>query len=146
EKLAAGIERAADALAPAIAELAEQGPTLGKPIVTGFSQGGMLAFCLAVPHGELFSAPFPLGGWLPPPLWPKSAPAGDAPPSAPPSAPPIIAFHGDEDRAVKFEPTEEAVYRVQLNSYVGVGHAISPDMREDLFDGLRDALSQIVEH
>ncbi|MFO7565984.1 MAG: alpha/beta fold hydrolase, partial [Enhygromyxa sp.] len=109
EKLAAGIERAADALAPAIAELAEQRPTLGKPIVTGFSQGGMLAFCLAVHHGELFSAAFPLGGWLPPPLWPKSAAAGDAPPSAPPSAPPIIAFHGDEDRAVKFEPTEEAV-------------------------------------
>jgi phospholipase/carboxylesterase len=140
EALAAGIERAAAALAPAIAELSEQRPTKGKPIVTGFSQGGMLSFCLAVHHGELFSAAFPVGGWLPPPLWPK--PEADAK-----QAPPIVAFHGDADVAVKFEPTEAAVinlqkrgYRVELNSYAGVGHAIPEDMRADLFEALRTAV------
>jgi phospholipase/carboxylesterase len=141
DKLAAGIEQAANALAPAIAELTRQRPTVGKPIVTGFSQGGMLSFALAVHHGELFSAALPVGGWLPPPLWPKSAPG--------PDTPPIVAFHGDNDRAVAYEPTEAAVvhlqksgYRVELNTYVGIGHAIPPDMREDLFDSLRDALAR----
>lgn len=145
DALAAGIERAANALAPAIVELGKQRPTVGKPIVTGFSQGGMLAFCLAVHHGELISAAFPIGGWLPPPLWPKSAPTG--------AVPRIEAFHGDDDRAVQFEPTDEAVrhlqksgYRVVFNVYAGVGHAITEDMREDLFEGLRDAVAQAASH
>jgi phospholipase/carboxylesterase len=140
EGLSAGIERAASVLAKAIPELVEQRPTKGKPIVTGFSQGGMLSFCLAVHHGELFSAAFPVGGWLPPPLWPK--PGADVS-----LAPPIVAFHGDEDVAVKLEPTQQAVvnlqragYRVELNTYTGVGHAITEDMHGDLFDGLREAL------
>ena len=143
EALAAGIERATDALAPAIAALTEQRPTKGKPIVTGFSQGGMLSFTLAVHHGELFSAAFPVGGWLPPPLWPK--PEADAKQS-----PPIVAFHGDADVAVKIEPTEAAVrnlqksgYAVELNVYAGVGHAIPEDMRDDLLDGLRDAIAKL---
>lgn len=143
EALAGGIERACDALAPAVAALVEQRPTKGKPIVTGFSQGGMLSFCLAVHHGELFSAAFPIGGWLPPPLWPK--PDADAK-----LAPPIVAFHGDSDVAVKYEPTEAAVtnlqtagYSVQLNAYAGVGHAIPQDMREDLFASLREAIGRV---
>ncbi len=142
EGLAAGIDHAADTLAPAIAELSKQRPTRGKPILTGFSQGGMLSFALAVEHGELFSVALPVGGWLPPPLWPK-------PDADPKLAPPIIAFHGDADRAVKLEPTEDAVkhlqsagYAVQLEVYAGVGHAIPPDIRADLFDAIRSALDQ----
>jgi phospholipase/carboxylesterase len=143
EGLAAGIEHATNALAQAIPKLVEQRPTRGKPIVTGFSQGGMLSFCLAVHHGELFSAAFPVGGWLPPPLWPK--PDADAT-----LAPPIVAFHGDEDVAVKLEPTQQAVtnlqkagYRVELNTYTGIGHAITQDMRDDLLDGLREAIGRL---
>ncbi|HLT39983.1 MAG TPA: alpha/beta fold hydrolase [Enhygromyxa sp.] len=145
EGLAAGIERAANTLAPAIAELTKQRPTVGKPIVTGFSQGGMLAFCLAVHHGQLFSAALPIGGWLPPPLWPKSPADTDAPP--------IIAFHGDDDRAVRYQPTQQAVahlqtsgYRVELETYAGIGHAIPPDMRDDLLAAIREALARIESH
>jgi phospholipase/carboxylesterase len=140
EALARGISHAADKLAPAIAELTRERPTIGKPIVTGFSQGGMLSFELAVHHGELFSAALPIGGWLPEPLWP----AADAKPG---EAPPITAFHGDADAAVRYEPTKLAVdrlrelgYRVELETYVGVGHMISPDIYADLMQALRDKL------
>lgn len=141
DALAAGIERAANALAPAIAALTEQRPTKGKPIVTGFSQGGMLSFCLAVHHGELFSAALPIGGWLPPPLWPDADGK---------SAPPIVAFHGDPDAAVKLEPTQLAVghlqkagYRVELATYPGVGHAIPANMHADLLADLREAIARV---
>lgn len=141
EGLAKGIERAADTLARAIAELSEQRPTQGKPVVTGFSQGGMLAFTLAVHHGELLSAAFPVGGWLPPPLMP-------GPDADPKAAAPIVAFHGDADKAVKFEPTAAAVlglqragYRVTLNEYAEVGHMISADMHAELLRNLRQTLA-----
>lgn len=136
--LAQGIDHAADVLAPAIAQLTEQRPTIGKPIVTGFSQGGMLSFALAVEHGELFAAALPIGGWLPEPLWPANATA---------SAPPILAFHGDADAAVRYEPTKLCVeqlrglgYPVELRTYVGVGHMISPEIHADFMQALRDRL------
>ena len=142
EGLAKGIVRAADTLAPAIAELVELRPTKGKPIVTGFSQGGMLSFTLAVRHGELFSAAYPVGGWLPPPLWPTA--------KAKPDAPPIVAFHGDEDKAVALEPTQLAVdelkrqgYAVDFHVYVGVGHKIVPEMFKDLMLELRGAVDRV---
>jgi phospholipase/carboxylesterase len=138
EALAQGIDRAADVLAPAIAELTKQRPTIGKPIVTGFSQGGMLSFALAVEHGELFAAALPIGGWLPEPLWPADAN---------PSAAPIFAFHGDADAAVRYEPTKLCVdqlntlgYRAELRTYVGVGHMISPVIHLDLMESLRELL------
>lgn len=138
DALAQGIDHAADVLASAVAELTQQRPTIGKPIVTGFSQGGMLSFALAVEHGELFSAALPIGGWLPEPLWPTAAN---------PSAPLVLAFHGDGDAAVPYEPTKLCVeqlerlgYRVELRTYVGVGHMISPDIRSDLMATLRDQL------
>ncbi|NVB42910.1 prolyl oligopeptidase family serine peptidase [Pseudenhygromyxa sp. WMMC2535] len=141
EGLAQGIAKAADALAPAVEALTKTYPTAGEPIVTGFSQGGMLSFTLAVRHGELFSAAFPVGGWLPPPLWPQSSPG--------PDSPPILAFHGDADRAVSFAPTQEAVaaldklgYEVELRPYPGVGHAIPPAMRAELMAALGEAVTK----
>jgi phospholipase/carboxylesterase len=138
DALAHGIDHAADVLAPAIAELTKQRPTIGKPIVMGFSQGGMLSFALAVEHGELFAAALPIGGWLPDPLWPTSAN---------PNTPPIIAFHGDADVAVRYEPTKLCVeqlqglgYDVELRTYVGVGHMISSVIHLDLMAFLRERL------
>jgi phospholipase/carboxylesterase len=143
--LADGIARAADAIAPAIQELSESRPTRGKPIVTGFSQGGMLTFTLATRHPELFAYAVAVGGWLPPPLWPESAPE-------PTSYPPIIALHGDADPAVRIEPTRESVahlesigLRAELHEYSGVGHSIPPPMRDELLYLLGEALPPAAE-
>nr|WP_263430195.1 alpha/beta hydrolase [Nannocystis pusilla] len=136
--LAGGIARAGDALVPFVRELVAARPTLGKPVVTGFSQGGMLSFYLATRAPDLFAAAFPVGGWLPPPLWPRSKPEG---------APPIFALHGAADNAVKLAPTEQAVAHLQglgwnarLKAWPDVGHAIPPTMRRELHQRIETAL------
>ncbi len=137
--LAAGIDRASEAIAKGLVVLVAERPTIGKPVVTGFSQGGMISFALAVKHPELVSAALPVGGWLPPPL------VIDRP--APADAPTILAFHGTDDTAVRYEPTAASVaklvehgWHVTLKSYAGVGHVITPEIQRDLSDGLVDAL------
>lgn len=140
EGLANGIDASADKIAAAIEVLRKERPTIGDPIVTGFSQGGMLAFTLAVEHPEQVGFAVPIGGWLPPPLWPESGPGS--------AHPKVVALHGTADNAVRYEPTKEAVealvakgYAVELKSYEGVRHAIPPQERTDLFDLLDDALA-----
>ena len=140
QALADGIRSSADKIAVAIEALKTSRPTVGEPIVTGFSQGGMLAFTLAVHHPEQVGFAIPIGGWLPPPLWPDSGPS-DAHPR-------VVALHGTADNAVLYEPTKQGVealaakgYAVELKSYEGVRHAIPPQERTDFFDLLDDALA-----
>ena len=142
EALAKGIVRAADAVDAGVRRLEVSRPTLGKPIVTGFSQGGMLTFALAVRHPDHYAAAMPVGGWLPPPLWPEAL--GDAAP------PPIVALHGDADPAVKIQPTRDAVAKLDelganaaLHEYPGIGHMIPPDMRTELHQLLVDAVKRV---
>jgi phospholipase/carboxylesterase len=144
EKLAEGIAKAADVVAAGVAELQKTRPTVGKPIVTGFSQGGMVTFELAVHHPEQFSAAFPVGGWLPPPLWPEEIESAD-------NYPPIVALHGEEDPAVKFIPTQDGVKHLdklgldaQLHAYPGVRHAIPPEMHQELMELLHQARAKLV--
>ena len=75
-ELAAGTTRAANRLAAMIDELVQRRPTAGKPIVTGFSEGGILSFALAVLHPESVRATFPVSGLLAPSLWPSQWPPG----------------------------------------------------------------------
>ncbi len=140
EALSAGIGSAADHIAKGLRALQESRPTVGKPIVTGFSQGGMLTFTLAVHHPDVVGHAIAVGGWLPPPLVPESK--DDAT-----EFPPIHALHGTADPAVRYEPTVAAIealktggFSVELTSYEGVEHVITPPMRRDLYDRLTDAL------
>ncbi|MBV1858112.1 MAG: dienelactone hydrolase family protein, partial [Nannocystaceae bacterium] len=140
DALASGIKASADKLAVAIAALRKSRPTQGDPIVTGFSQGGMLAFALAVHHPNQVGFSIPVGGWLPPPLWPSAGPTAEHPE--------VVALHGTADNAVPYEPTKEAIdalvakgYTVTLKSYEGVRHAIPPQEQTDLYDLLDDALA-----
>ena len=141
EALAKGIKSSADKIAVAIGELKSKRPTKGQPIVTGFSQGGMLTFTLAVHHPDAVGVAVPVGGWLPPPLWPQDKPSEGK------ALPPTLALHGTADRAVIYEPTKEAVdhlaglgFPVELKTYEGVPHAIVPEMRRDLYDRVSDAV------
>ncbi len=138
--LSRGISAAGDRLAALIVELRKTRPTVGLPVVTGFSQGGMLSFELAVHHPELVAFAVPVGGWLPPPLWPSVLP-----PHKP--LPKIVALHGEADPAVKFAPTLAAVehleklgWPVTLKRYPEVGHAIPPNVRRELYQQLQRAL------
>lgn len=140
DKLSDEVTVATDVLARGIAAIAKTRPTRGKPIVTGFSQGGMLTFALAMHHPEIVGTAIPVGGWLPPPMWPKAGP-GDA------SFPKVVALHGTVDAAVPYEPTKLAVealaglgYDVTLRSFDGVPHAIPPPVARELTDALQDAV------
>jgi phospholipase/carboxylesterase len=140
ESLSRGIEAAANRIANSIAVLQQERATVGTPIVTGFSQGGMIAFALAVHHPDVAGAAVPVGGWLPPPLWP----AGKGNDKAYPR---ILALHGTADTAVYFDTTKQAVdhltalgFDVELKAYEGVPHILTPDVRGDLTLALIDAV------
>lgn len=145
EETAAGIAASADKLAPAIEALGRARPTQGKPVVSGFSQGGMLSFTLAVRHGELLSAAYPVGGWLPEPLWPADA-------SQAASCPPILAFHGEDDNRVPLAPTRAGVehmrklgYGVELHTYPGLGHSINRELHAELMQAFRTQLQRLAQ-
>ena len=131
ERVSEGMRAASKQLAAMITALVDRYPTTGKPVVTGFSQGGMLSFALAVEHPQLIAAALPVAGWLPEPMWPKAKPE---------SAPPIIALHGDADPVLPIEPTRDGVgalrrvgWDARLTEYPGVPHRVRPNMLRELY-------------
>jgi phospholipase/carboxylesterase len=142
EALARGVDAANDRLAVMIGELLKTRPTRGRAIVTGFSQGGMLSFSLATDHPDLIAAAVPVGGWLPPPLYPPALPAG--------RLPTIYALHGEVDQVVRFGPTREAVdhlarqgWPAQLQSFPDVAHQIPAPVRRELYVQLQRAVEAL---
>ncbi|MEM6994711.1 MAG: dienelactone hydrolase family protein [Myxococcota bacterium] len=140
DQLGSELSVAAGVIATGVAAIADARPTRGKPIVTGFSQGGMLAFTLALHHPDVFAASVPVGGWLPPPLWPKTGPGDRA-------FPPVVALHGTADAAVRYDGTKLAVdslaelgYPVTLRTFEGVPHAIPPIVHRELLDLIQDSV------
>jgi phospholipase/carboxylesterase len=120
------VAREADRIAGALAALVAARPTVGKPLVTGFSQGGIMTFALAVTHPEALAAAFPISGLLPPSLYPSAALSSLPRPA---TLPPIAAFHGDSDLAVptrgaraSIAELQSAGYTAELHEYVGVEH------------------------
>lgn len=123
-ELAAGVARAAAAVAAYIADVRQPGQPV---VVTGFSQGGMVSFALALSHPELVDLALPLGGFLPTAL--RTGTAG-------PEAPRIVALHGADDTRIPTRSAEESVawlaeagFTAAIETYPGVGHGVSPPMR-----------------
>lgn len=113
----------------------ERHPTAGEPVITGFSQGGMLSFAIAVEHPAAVGRAVPVAGWLPPELWPEEA--------APPGAPPIHALHGEADTLLPLGPTREAVehlrskgWTVELQTFPGVQHGVPDEVRAAWYQAL----------
>jgi phospholipase/carboxylesterase len=124
------VTREADRIAAAIAALVAARPTVGKPLVTGFSQGGMMAFALAVTHPEALAAAFPISGRLPSSLYPSAALSSGPRPT---TLPPVVAFHGASDLAVPTQGARASIaelrqagYTAELHEYPGVEHDL-PD-------------------
>jgi phospholipase/carboxylesterase len=93
-------------------------PTVGKPIVAGYSAGADLAFALAVDAPQHISAAVGAAGWLPP----EFGPVGAA----------LTAVHGRDDTAAPYERTALEIEArdgkgepVTLVPMTGVGHSIA---------------------
>ncbi|MET0340938.1 MAG: dienelactone hydrolase family protein [Polyangiales bacterium] len=132
--------RAVEVLA-LIDRVKKQRPTLGLPVVTGFSQGGVLSFALAAYHPERLGAAVPMAGWL----WPsmtgfRKAPAGFR----------VVALHGKDDHRIRYAQGEQTVARLReagtdatLLGFDGVDHYVSPEMRVRYHQTLREALAKL---
>ena len=73
---------------------------VGKPIITGHSQGGMMTFGVASADPGRFKAAVPVSGWIPVEMWPKSLP-------------PTYAVHGTKDGTMGFARIDDFVKRAQ---------------------------------
>ncbi len=142
--LGAALVRESARLARVLAHVESMREVSGRPIVTGFSQGAMLTYTLAVRHPDAVGAALPISGWIPPHIVPRGRPA-------PGSRVPILALHGTGDPVVKVGPTRVAVrrlrhlgYDVHLEEFPGVPHEVTPEMRRRHRELLRRVLRQMV--
>jgi phospholipase/carboxylesterase len=102
-------------------------------IVTGFSQGGILSFAMASRHVSEVVHAFPVAGSCPGPLLPQNKAR----------AAPLLAFHGTADRVLDVKWGREAVNAfkeqgndAQLREYEGVGHSMTRQIHEDLWNAI----------
>jgi phospholipase/carboxylesterase len=137
--LAQQIRARADQLAEAIATLHDERPTIGLPIVVGFSQGGMLSFALGVHHPDRVALAIPISGLLPEPAWPRQR--------ANARTPLIRALHGTIDATVPIAQARRLVERLRqlgydatLKEFPRVGHALTEDMRATVSQLIADGV------
>ncbi|MFT3925725.1 MAG: alpha/beta fold hydrolase [Myxococcales bacterium] len=128
----------ADAVASLIAELRAARPTRGKPVVSGFSQGGVLSFAMASYHAAELQAAVPIAGSLP-----EGLPA----PKKPPQGFSVLAFHGEKDARIPvrdgertFERLKQAGYKGSIITFPGLGHGVNAAMHAHLTAALNELL------
>ena len=123
-----------------IHRLLREKPTLGKPILVGFSQGAIITYTISVQEPDLLSIALPLSGMLPLPLIPETWPAGKPKPI-------IHAFHGVRDPVVRIEQDRGSVSRLKalgipavLKEYPNLVHALGPLEMIDVLKEVDEAL------
>ena len=134
QALGEDVARAADDLAPLLASIGQRSDVCGAPVVTGFSQGGMLSFALAGRHPDTISAAVPVAGTVL-----EGVATGPWAPTR--------ALHGTADTRVPYDRTQRAVATLQadgadvtLESFPGVEHSISRDERDRWYSLLAELL------
>ncbi len=139
-RFSAAAREAARRMDAFVRQVVRRKPTLGKPVVVGFSQGAILAYSLVVRDPDLVGSAFPLSGMLPlglePPGWPARA-----------SIPPVHAFHGDADPVVPIAFDRDSVARlralgvpVSLTEVRGMPHILGPVELSGVLPEVDDAL------
>jgi phospholipase/carboxylesterase len=135
------LKNSGDRVAQALVELRRRHPTKGRPILVGFSQGGMIAFHVATHHPKAASEVFPLAGWLPPSLWPAGPKDGA-------EQPPIRAMHGTEDDVLRVDRTRHMVRRLREKGFAveleefDADHSMTEPMRQQLKTWVKDAIER----
>jgi phospholipase/carboxylesterase len=110
-----------------------------KNIITGFSQGGVLAFAVALTCPHLLTCSLPIAGMLPTEFIKKH--------KKPTSKPKIIAFHGKTDSIITHSSVKKTVENIkeinpeiELKSYPFIGHYVDEQMQKDIEQTLNKCL------
>ena len=141
DQLSPGVKRSARKVARLLDHLAASKPTQGRPVLTGFSQGGILSYAVASGFPQSIQLALPISGLLPTPLWPQKS-------ETPLIYPPIHALHGSVDRVVPVTFARDTVAHLKavgldasLTEYP-VAHTINNDMHRQLLRLIKDALAR----
>ena len=132
EWLAHTVRKAGEELAHAVKLLATHRPTRGRAIVSGFSQGAVVAYYLATYHPTQVHGAVPIAGLLPKPLWPSKLSTSHPWPA-------IHAIHGEHDKTVLTASAQETVAHLArlgqpatLHVYRDIGHKMASTMRSEM--------------
>ena len=113
-------------------------PTFGDPIVVGFSQGAMVAYDLALEHGQAFRDVYAISGVLFRSLVPTELPR---------NLPKLHVFHGDADPVIavrsgisSVEPLRQAGVELDVQTFANVPHWIAGPMKTELHRSLGERL------
>ncbi len=112
-----------DKMAAFIYDIVRCRPTEGRPIVTGSSQGGEMAYLMTNVYPDLVRGGVAVAGWIPEPLWNVDMA-------------PTLGLHGDRDNTVPYAWAKE---------FADTMIAEGADMRFETFDsahGVSSAMSQ----
>ena len=134
-ELARQMDSAAEQIAPFVKLISQCRPTIGRPVITGHSQGGMMTLATAAESPSLVRAAVPVSGWLPRDLWTKRLPT-------------TVAVHGTDDRTVDFDRTADFISRakssgvpVDLVPIDGHGHCLSGGLKSTWLDAIDWSIS-----
>jgi phospholipase/carboxylesterase len=136
DALAEAVGAAEAKLWPAIAELAHD----RKVLISGFSQGAVLAYVMAARHPDAIAYAFPIAGRMPAKLLPRGSTR----------TAPVYALHGTADERIAIDASREAIAAFQavgataeLHEFPGIGHTITPAIRDDLASHVRAVLGTL---
>lgn len=116
EALAEDMKVTADEVIPFVANIQKCRPTMGRPVVTGSSQGGHMAYLLAslIPH--TVGGAVAVAGYIPPQLWNENMAR-------------TVGIHGTKDNTVPFERTKTFAETLGFPFYAfDAGHNIPKPM------------------
>ena len=133
--------RYGDAVNEAIELLADRYPTSGKPILMGFSTGGMMAYYQAVKYGDTYSYIFPISGKL------SEEMLGDGEPGL---GAEVFAFHGKDDNVISISGGRNAVkllrskgVEVDLTEFNSGHHGIFTDMKSTISQAIEEKIDSL---
>lgn len=132
---AADFARYGRPLSAAIELLSLKYPTVGKPILLGFSGGGTMAYYQAAKHGHNYSYIFPVSGQLSRGLLGE----GSFSPGAE-----VFAFHGTDDNVISIGGGKSAVNILQENG-ISVEFTEFAGGHLGIFNNMKTIITQVVE-
>ncbi len=137
---AAEFDQYGEAFSEAVEALVDKYPTRGKPVLLGFSGGGMMAFYQALKHGGLYAAIFPISGQL------NQEMLGDGPLR---TGAKVLAYHGDVDSVISIAGARNAIAMLhthqvvaELTEFKGGHHGIFTTMKTQIVSAVEQALAE----